>query len=218
MVAAVIEAARAEIVAVIAAAQPNSALAAKMVRLSFHDCVGGCDGCVDMSNLDNGGLDIPINVLQPIVTKYAQGPNALLTRADVWALAGLTAASNAQAVTTVSFPLTLVGRPNCANFPNGTEATRAGPDRTLPSAHLTSQQLVDFFAANFGFSASETVAIMGAHTLYVLHALGVGSATRRLLTILPFACCVLHQRSRRASKLGFQRQCWLGSRSDHFEQ
>jgi Peroxidase len=85
-VAQVIAAARAEIVTLLAASPPNTALAAKFVRLSFHDCVGGCDGCVDMNDLDNGGLDIPMNALQPIVTKYTQGSaNASLTRADVWA-------------------------------------------------------------------------------------------------------------------------------------
>jgi Peroxidase len=161
--AQLITAARAEIAAAIAAAPANTAMAAKMVRLSFHDCVGGCDGCVDMTNLDNRGLDTPINVLQPIVAKYTG--NTPLTRADIWALAGLTAAGNAQATTSVAFPLTLIGRPVCANFPNGTAATRAGPDRTMPSAHLTSQQLVTFFSDSFGFTADETVAIMGAHTL-----------------------------------------------------
>jgi Peroxidase len=191
-VAQVIAAARSEIVATINAQPTSSAMAAKIVRLSFHDCVGGCDGCVDMSNLDNTGLDIPINTLQPIVTKYAQGANALLTRADVWALAGLTAAANAQVATSVSFPLTLVGRPTCANFPNGTEATRAGPARSMPSAHLTSSQLVDFFATNFGFTANETVAIMGAHTLYVLHmlVLGVDLSLRLPLTFLLVAHCL----------------------------
>jgi Peroxidase len=129
-VAQVIDAARSEIVTAMNAQPTTTAIAAKIVRLSFHDCVGGCDGCVDMSNLDNTGLDIPINILQPIVAKYAQGANALLTRADVWALAGLTAAANAQVATSVSFPLTLVGRPNCANFQNGTAATRAGPARS----------------------------------------------------------------------------------------
>jgi Peroxidase len=162
-VAQLIANARAEILAAIAAAPANTAMAAKMVRLSFHDCVGGCDGCVDMSNLDNRGLDTPINVLQPIVTKYTG--NTPLTRADIWVLAGLTAAGNAQSITSEAFPLTLIGRPVCANFPNGTAATRAGPDRTMPSAHLTSQQLVNFFSAGFGFTADETVAIMGAHTL-----------------------------------------------------
>jgi Peroxidase len=161
--AQLIAAARTEIVTAIAAAPERSGMAAKLVRLSFHDCVGGCDGCVDMSNLDNRGLDTPINVLRPIVTKNTG--NTPLTRADIWALAGLTAAGNAQESTSVAFPLTLIGRPVCANFPNGTAATRAGPKRTMPSAHLTSQQLVNFFSTGFGFTADETVAIMGAHTL-----------------------------------------------------
>jgi Peroxidase len=29
----------------------NPALAPKFVRLTFHDCVGGCNGCVDMTNV-----------------------------------------------------------------------------------------------------------------------------------------------------------------------
>jgi len=29
----------------------NPALAPKLVRLTFHDCVGGCNGCVDMTNV-----------------------------------------------------------------------------------------------------------------------------------------------------------------------
>lgn len=29
----------------------NANLAAKFVRLTFHDCVGGCNGCVDMANV-----------------------------------------------------------------------------------------------------------------------------------------------------------------------
>jgi hypothetical protein len=36
-------------------------LAQKFVRLGFPDCVGACDGCVDLTNPDNNGLDIPIN-------------------------------------------------------------------------------------------------------------------------------------------------------------
>jgi hypothetical protein len=29
----------------------NEELAAKFVRLVFHDCVGGCNGCVDVANV-----------------------------------------------------------------------------------------------------------------------------------------------------------------------
>jgi hypothetical protein len=47
----------------------NVSIAPKYVRLGFHDCVGGCDGCVDMSDDNNRGLDIPIRELEPIVMK-----------------------------------------------------------------------------------------------------------------------------------------------------
>jgi len=66
-------------------------LAAKFLRLSFHDAVGGSDGCVDMSSPDNAGLEIPIDALRPIVAQYATRTTGL-SRADIWALAGLTGA------------------------------------------------------------------------------------------------------------------------------
>jgi Peroxidase len=141
--------------------------APKFVRLAFHDCVGGqCDGCVDTSIPDNFGLNQPIQDLQPIVDKYA----AQLTRADVWVLAGLTAAevsqnaggggNNGPPPTNVVFSMQYVNRPTCNN-------AQGGPSRQLPSAHFHTSQTLEFFANNFGFNNEETVAILGAHTLYV---------------------------------------------------
>jgi Peroxidase len=127
-------------------------LAAKFVRLSFHDCVGGCDGCVDLSNPSNFGLDIPITALAPIVEHNAK----YLTTGDVWALAGLVSAKTSQDNTSFSFPLQFVGRPHCAG-----NATTRGPNRKLPSAHFTTQEVVDYFKKNFNFSPQESVAILG---------------------------------------------------------
>jgi Peroxidase len=131
---------------------------AKFVRLSFHDCVGGCDGCVDLANPSNFGLEIPIDALAPIVEHNKK----FLTTGDIWALAGLVAAGKSQDKTTFKFPLQYIGRPQCAG-----NATRSGPHRSLPSAHFTTKQVVDFFNKTFQFSAKETVAILGSHTLYV---------------------------------------------------
>lgn len=61
----------------------------KLLRLGFHDCVGGCDGCIDLHNMDNTGLELPIAALTPIVEKYKSHG---ISRADIWALATLTAA------------------------------------------------------------------------------------------------------------------------------
>jgi hypothetical protein len=57
---------------------------AKMLRLAFHDCTDQvCDGCLDLDNVDNTGLEEPIADLQLIVTWYAK----FLTRGDIWVLA-----------------------------------------------------------------------------------------------------------------------------------
>ena len=60
----------------------------KFLRLGFHDCVGGCDGCVDLTNRDNTGLKEPIEAIYPIVDKFKES----YSRADIWALATLVAA------------------------------------------------------------------------------------------------------------------------------
>lgn len=39
----------------------------KFLRLGFHDCVGGCDGCVDMNNPDNAGL---LEAIEHLATLY----------------------------------------------------------------------------------------------------------------------------------------------------
>lgn len=50
----------------------NDDRAAEVLRLAFHDCTTGiCDGCIDLSNLDNGGLADPVEYLKPIVEEYA---------------------------------------------------------------------------------------------------------------------------------------------------
>ncbi len=41
-------------------------LIAMMVRLGFHDCVGGCDGCINLNNADNNGLAIPMDNLESL--------------------------------------------------------------------------------------------------------------------------------------------------------
>ncbi len=48
--------------------QTLSSHGSKLMRLTFHDCVGGCDGVVDSSQHGNEGLDIPINQLQGIIS------------------------------------------------------------------------------------------------------------------------------------------------------
>jgi len=136
-------------------------LAPKFVRMGFHDCVGGCDGCIDLNDPDNKGLDIPINALDSIVQKYTIDQTTGLTRSDIFALAALTAADVSQGtVNRVDFPFTWVGRVNCEDI---TEKRDMRSD--MPSPHFNTSGMLNYFNTHFGFDARETVALMGAHTL-----------------------------------------------------
>jgi len=150
-------------------------MSAKFLRLSFHDAVGGVDGCVDLSHQDNGGLEIPIDALKPIVAKYASAETGL-SRADIWALSALVGVETSQShPEPFSFPLQYVGRIDCEKKPGlvcrnlyGMEVECAydrGPHRDLPSAHLDTSQLLHFFREVFDFTPRQTVVIMGAHTI-----------------------------------------------------
>ena len=59
-----------------------------MVRLSFHDCVGGCDGCVNIENDSNNGLADLIAALDLVYTENKFG-DIPLSRADHWAIMGI---------------------------------------------------------------------------------------------------------------------------------
>ncbi len=151
----------------------------KFVRLGFHDCTGGCDGCVDMTFADNAGLEVPIEALQPIVEQY-ENPLFNISRADIWALAALVGADVAQerSETKVDFTLEFIGRKNCEDRftqcfdQDGNErecSATLGPHVHLPEPDITTQDIFHFFNSEFGFNVRETVALMGAHTLGVLN-------------------------------------------------
>jgi len=152
-------------------------LAAKFVRHGFHDCVGGCDGCVDMTNGDNAGLDIPIASLEPVVNLYAH-PGYGFTRADIWVLAALEGASGSQpdgGADNREFAMDWIGRPTCETLNTAEECIDElctqdrGPHRDLPSPNLDTKELLEYFETEFGFDERDTVAIMGAHTLGKLY-------------------------------------------------
>ncbi len=156
----------------------------KFVRLGFHDCTGGCDGCVDLTFPDNGGLHIPIDALRPIVANH-ENADLGISRADIWALAAHVGADVAQtrSATKVDFQMEFIGRQNCeTTHPtcfdmnnNIRECSETlGPHVHLPEAHITTEALFHFFFEEFGFDIQETVALMGAHTLGSLNRLHSG--------------------------------------------
>jgi hypothetical protein len=145
----------------------------------FHDCVGGCDGCIDLTNPDNNGLDIPIDALDSIVKRYTVDLETGLTRPDIWALAALTAADVSQAPSQrVDYEFNRVGRKACevvqsvcfdSKEQEQSCTARGGPHRAMPSASLTTSELDNFFNINFGFSPEQWTALMGAHSLGQAH-------------------------------------------------
>lgn len=149
-------------------------LAAKFVRHGFHDCVGGCDGCVDMTNGDNAGLDVPIAALEPVVDMFSHFG---VTRADIWVLAALEGVSGSlpdEDAANYEFAMEWIGRPTCEDANTDAECVEdtctqdRGPDRILPSPSLDTHDLLEYFSTEFGFDERDTVAIMGAHTLGTL--------------------------------------------------
>merc|ERR1711915_1118620 len=111
------------------------------VRLSFHDCVGGCDGCLNVDNPDNAGLADIVASLEEVYID--NGYDSVLSRADFWALAGVYAVDK-----TIE-----LNNADCDE------------DDCLPSATLGHADVMSFFANEFGFDDNETVALLGAHTL-----------------------------------------------------
>ena len=60
----------------------------------FHDCVGGCNGCINFNNPDNNGLSQAVNTLSNLYTRNNfQSYGATL--ADFWAMAASVAVSAA---------------------------------------------------------------------------------------------------------------------------
>ena len=161
----------------------NQDLLGMFLRLSFHDCVGGCDGCVDLTDPDNKGLDFPIELLDQVVASLP--PNSFITRADVWAMAAMAANQmsappdrNMDFVSLNNFQW--FGRPTCemkaaaegrttcgTNF-NGNTATctsTTGPHVPLCHGTAGTQEVLKFFEDSFGFNAQQVTAIMGAHSV-----------------------------------------------------
>jgi len=138
------------------------------VRLAFHDCVGGCDGCLNVNNPDNAGLSDLVDSLDTVYT--TNGYDSVLSRADFWALAGVYAVDK-----TIELNNDDCDEDDCAVPDSGLvfqwgrtdcdTAPHTDVDVHLPSALLNHSSVVTFFANEFGFDENETVALLGAHTL-----------------------------------------------------
>jgi len=138
------------------------------VRLAFHDCVGGCDGCLNVDDEDNAGLGDLVDLLEDAYV--SNGLSSLLSRADYWAYASIYAIGK-----TIENANSDCDSDDCAvpdpgfNFQYGRVDCDTAPDTTAnvghPSTNLDYDGVMNYFATEFGFNENETTALMGAHTL-----------------------------------------------------
>lgn len=145
--------------------------AAKLVRLSFHDCAGGCDGCLNLNNSENNGL---ADIYNEINTLYNTNNynNSNVSRADFIALAGtigIRQASLQQNCAMLGLPnncdlpmpnITIkYGRRDCHTSPNTNDYEE------FPDAHGNLTHVLEYFHEQMNMTKRETVAIIGAHSL-----------------------------------------------------
>ena len=135
-------------------------------------------GCVDMTNRENRGLDIPMDALEPIVQHYRFRLGGPLSRADIWALAATVGTDmSLHPDDRIPFPFRWYGRKDCTERDgpclghNGTPVPCThdrGPHHSHPTIHFNSAEVYHFFLVEFGFSMRETIVAMGAHTIGTL--------------------------------------------------
>ena len=142
-------------------------LRALILRLGFHDCVGGCNGCINFNNPDNAGLQPGVTFLNS--TYYANGFNNIISLADFFALATTLSVKNAvedsnlqrsgKATSPCPVPCFAMkwGRKDAVDCSNDASE--------LPSPTMTGTQMFTYFNNEFGFSKNQVVALMGAHNL-----------------------------------------------------
>ena len=139
---------------------------ATAVRIAFHDCVGGCDGCINRNNPDNFGF--MFDSLDVMDKLYDGGYKQVMSRADFYILTGVTALEESLQFNNVNLTSSYI-QPVKFNFKYGRCDCPTSPstsvDRGFPGGHFGYQQVMDFFREEFGFDERESVAIMGAHTL-----------------------------------------------------
>ncbi len=145
-----------------------------LVRLPFHDSStynitdGGADGCIDLESPENNGLQEAIDLLEPIRlgTVFSDGEGqgaeteteteteAVLSRADIWALAG-NVMIEAAGGPILEYKLGRVDTQNC----------KGQGSRHVNSESTSSEEVSSVFVDRLGFSPRQVVALVGAHVL-----------------------------------------------------
>ena len=145
-----------------------------LVRLAFHDAAGGSgrvDGCIDVTEPANAGLEPIVTQLHETWLPFAEE----ISFADTVVLAGNLAVRVATTTATRSPNLGHVGSPDVNNGPLVLPFRSGRPDTAtpftcddsgrLPSNTLSWASSQQFFATRFNLTATEIVALFGAHSV-----------------------------------------------------
>ena len=148
-------------------------LGSRLLRLAFHDAAGRMDAYVNMSLEENAGLDVATNILDNKYNSFnlatGEAIKDVLDKADFYAW------SYIAAVRHLAFLQTMKGGATEVIYPVipitwGRVAYNPGddvPDEAFPpkGGHSTRSEILDYFSQDFGYSTSEVVTLLGAHTL-----------------------------------------------------
>ena len=145
---------------------PENTNLPKTIRLIFHDCISGCNGCVNFGvydpNLDNEGLQ---NIFATANWVYNQVNTLLfykkyyISRADVIALMACRAVYISSTCSSASQPEIdfKFGRKTCSKLQDNQEI--------FASADKSYAEVKEKLSKTYGWIPQEMVCAMGAHTL-----------------------------------------------------
>jgi len=142
---------------------------AKILRAVFHDAAevdmtnpldrNGPDGCLS-TLADNNGLIEPTSILLTTIEGIWQKTCNTISRADFWVMLAKLAVERADPTRSISLPYAY-GRKDSSNCYYGTSSR-------LPDAEL-STSIQNVFVNRMQLTLSQTVALLGGHTLGHVH-------------------------------------------------
>ena len=139
---------------------------AHVVRAAFHDCVGGCDGCINRNNPGNAGP--MLETLDAMDKIYDAKAKKLMSRADFYVLTAITGLEESLKFNNRNLRSNYI-RPVKFKFRYGRCDCQTSPttnvDRTFPGGEFGYDEVMDYLNEEFGLNQREVVALMGAHTL-----------------------------------------------------
>ena len=138
----------------------GASLARTMVRLAFHDAMGGVDALVDPSSSEHNGLATTVNELNTLWNDNQDTLSSFSSKADFFAWAYI-AAFYCTVENTADLPWVPL-RTGRTTYTSG-RTEDVPPNSGTGSGDQTA--VVDYFSTHFGLTERQFAVLLGAHTL-----------------------------------------------------